>query len=1168
MGSDASDTNLDMSHSELRLSELLLEYEASLAADPHCPAPTPPLGLDPHLADQWRRGCALLRQLSRTFASAVPAADASVTNSNSLDLRTLAAQVGDGYKGPEIGTARSVARRSFASTETPTTICVDETKPAEIPRHIGRYSIWRVAGRGGIGVVYRAFDPLLGRMVALKVPRPETLSNADLRRRFLREAEVAGRLCHPGIVTVFEVRGDDSCCYIATEYCEGPTLAAWLRNRAEPLAPRESAELVSALAAAVQHAHSRGVLHRDIKPTNVMLEFSTTSRDQRDSVAGPARLVPKLGDFGMAKLQEQCGEETRYGTVIGTPEYMSPEQAQGRVEDLDATTDVYALGALLYRLLTGRPPFQGATDAATLHRVVYEEPLAPRRVRRDIPPDLEAICLKCLGKLPNERYATAHELAKDLGHFLAGQATIARPLRPWQRLAKWGRRRPAVAALTGTLTLLLFSLLAIALGYNRQLLLSHQREAIALAELQLQADINHRALWAADLAKAWEDMQKNRGAAVRQFFRNYASSSDKPLRETFASRLLQRHFDAGDQILYHHDGPVYAAEFSRDGRSIASAGADGQIRICDLASRNVLRVPRTGSAHSNEINCLAFSHNGLLLASGGDDGHVRIWDSRTGELIGDMSGDGREKLDICDVAFSPDDGMLAFACFDGKVHLRDTKDWQELSTSPLLHPSGVLDISFNGDGRQLATVCEDRHIRVWQIPAGTVERDLGMNPTKCVVATFAHHGPLLASADQQPAAIGLWDVAVGKRVSSLPFGIRWIHALDFSHDDHWLAFSNKDGVVGLFDLVRERFGPTLFTNADCLWTVRLSPLNNDFLLGGGDGSVRLMNFDRVTSRQSERTFGVPIAGIAFPAKQDAVVVRLADGTVQLWNQAMTKVRHQLQTQPVRDQQDLLALAPRGTLAATVCDDPCQIDIVDTTSGQVLRKLEGAAAEVMSLGFAPDGTRLATGHRGGELRLWDIATGQTVATVATGQISLYSVGFASNGRQIATAGANQLRLWDAETLVSTADPVVLVGEAYRLAFQPGGALIAANDADDLLLWNSQTLDLRRLPAHDAEISTIAFSPKGQMLVTGGKDGALWLWDLLTQRKIAALVSGDGTVSCAAFSADGQMLGAAVTAEHRPSYVRLWNLGHTDRSGESSATAIEPLPEDRPAAADRR
>ena len=283
----------------------------------------------------------------------------------------------------------------------------------------------------------------------------------------------------------------------------------------------------------------------------------------------------------MAKLQEQGGEETRQGTVIGTPEYMSPEQAQGRIEDLDATTDVYALGALLYRLLTGRPPFQGATDAAILHRVVYEEPLAPRRVRRDIPPDLEAICLKCLGKLPSERYATAHELATDLGYFLAGQATIARPLRPWQRLAKWARRRPGIAALTGTLTLMLLSLFAMALGYNRQLLMSHEREASALAELQRQADINHRALWAADFAKAWEDMQKNRGAAVRQFFRTYMSPNDEPLRQTFATKLLQRHFDAGDHILYRHDGPVYAAEFSPDGQRIATAGADGQIRIYD-----------------------------------------------------------------------------------------------------------------------------------------------------------------------------------------------------------------------------------------------------------------------------------------------------------------------------------------------------------------------------------------------------------------------------------------------------------------------------------------------------------------------------------------------------------------------------------------------------------
>ena len=342
MGSDGDEREL--SPAEEQLCDLLQRYDESLAAgaadDPGDATPQ----LSPELISESRQGQEILDLLNRAFTPLPSSTESSASGTST-------------YRGES---AADVA---------------DEGAP--LPRQVGRFHVWLRIGCGGIGIVYQAYDPTVGRIVALKIPRPESLVSSDLRRRFLREAEAAGRLCHRGIVTVYEVGELGAICYLATEYCDGPTLAAWLAARTEPVPARQAAELVAALAEAVQHAHSRGVLHRDIKPTNVLLDLQPVeSSAQRPTTATSGTVVPKLADFGMAKLLEYDGPETRPGAIIGTPEYMSPEQAQGRSADLAATTDIYALGVLLYQILTGNPPFQGTTAAATLHRVVYEEPRA------------------------------------------------------------------------------------------------------------------------------------------------------------------------------------------------------------------------------------------------------------------------------------------------------------------------------------------------------------------------------------------------------------------------------------------------------------------------------------------------------------------------------------------------------------------------------------------------------------------------------------------------------------------------------------------------------------------------------------------------------------------------------------------------------------------------
>jgi hypothetical protein len=312
------------------------------------------------------------------------------------------------------------------------------------------YEILGELGRGGMGVVYKARQVGLNRLVALKVILAGEHAGPEQAARFRREAEAAARLQHPHIIQIHDIAEHQGRPYFSMEYLPGGSLAQRLGGT--PLPVRDAAALAEALARAVQAAHGRGVVHRDLKPANVLLTADGT---------------PKVGDFGLAKRLDSSGGQTHTGAVMGTPSYMAPEQAAGRTKDVGPPADVYALGAILYEALTGRPPFKAATPVQTIRQVLAEEPVAPARLQRQVPRDLETVCLKCLEKEPRRRYATAAELADDLSRFLRGEPVQARRVRAWERGLKWARRRPALAGLAVVGLVALVSVVAGGLWFAR-----------------------------------------------------------------------------------------------------------------------------------------------------------------------------------------------------------------------------------------------------------------------------------------------------------------------------------------------------------------------------------------------------------------------------------------------------------------------------------------------------------------------------------------------------------------------------------------------------------------------------------------------------------------------------------------------------------------------------
>jgi tetratricopeptide (TPR) repeat protein len=407
---------------------------------------------------------------------------------------------------------------------------------------MGRFQILRQLGGGGFGVVYLAYDPQLRREVALKVPRPEMLITADLRARFQREARAAAGLDHPNLVPVYEVGTAGAVCFLVSAFCPGLTLAAWLKQRRQPVSYMQAAGLVATLAEAVHYAHGQGVVHRDLKPSNVMLQVGEDAEQTTDDLL---TMTPKITDFGLAKQFDDDAatvekELTRTGAILGTASYMSPEQAAGKTKQLGPATDIYSLGAILYEVLLGRPPFQGESDLATLQQVQAQNPIAPSRLRPQMPRDLETICLKCLAKEPRRRYATAAALADDLRRWLRGEPISARPVGQIERLWRWSRRNPAPAALAVAMVLALTAGTTVSLLFALRAREKAQQANVLANEAQQRAEEADAVLkfFETRVLQVARPQEQEHGQGTNVTIRDALDAAEPHIRSEFADRPM------------------------------------------------------------------------------------------------------------------------------------------------------------------------------------------------------------------------------------------------------------------------------------------------------------------------------------------------------------------------------------------------------------------------------------------------------------------------------------------------------------------------------------------------------------------------------------------------------------------------------------------------------
>jgi WD40 repeat protein/serine/threonine protein kinase len=1053
------------------------------------------------------------------------------------------------------------------------------------PRQWGAYEIVGLLGRGGMSIVYKARQPSLKRWVALKV-----ITAADDpagRTRFRREAEAVASLQHAHIVQVHEVGEQDELPYMALEYVDGGTLAEFLAGN--PQEASASAALVGTLARAMHHAHERGILHRDLKPANVLLSFSGRSESGADTAPLSDRplneLVPRITDFGLAKLIADSAGPTRSGEAVGTPSYMAPEQARGEVR-LGPATDVYALGTILYEMLTGRPPFKAALPLATLDLVVHQDPPAPSSLVPRIPRDLQTICLKCLHKEPARRYLTARDLADDLQRYLHHEPIRARPVSRIERARKWARRHPAVAALgTAVVAVTLLGMAGIAWQWLSAV--------AARDDARLQAYRANRSAEAAVIARddaRWQAYRANLSAAASDLDLFNVLACRRHL-EAIPAEFRQswewKHFHSRLQGPLHefrgHTGTVRGVRFSPDGARLLSFSIDGTVRLWDRATWELLATLH--EHHGADVSFGAFTPDGRRIVSATADGG-RVWDAQSGEPVlslGDppglcwtrLSADGtrlvaatQAGVRVWDVASgrelatlpggtqdmrlacSPDGSWIAGALHD-TVRIWDTRTWAAVAT--LREPgTDTYWLAFSPDGARLALGGDypEAGVHVFDLKTRALLFSGRRHTNRVLHLTFNADGTRLASASMD-GSVCLWDVSHGQLLHQLPGHRGAAECVDFSPDSKRLLAAANDGALRLWDTDSGELVAALVGHTEAVWDARYSQDGKWIASASVDQSVLLwdaLRLERTGGLRGHTSFVYDVAvrddgkRIASAAWDGAV--RLWDGTTGAPAGVLRAGDHYLQA---------VAFSPDGRrVAAGSMDRWLWVWDADSAALLLKRRLEGCTVD--SLAFSPDGSRLAVaaGSKPDTLpadpavRLLDPSTGAEIAILHGHNKDPLAVRYAPDGRRIASAGRDgMVCLWDAQTQTLLATLEGHIGEVRAVAWSADGTRLASGGEDRTVrLWDVTTGKQLRMLPHASTIYGVAFSPDGTRLATGCADNTIRLWDTAALVEVAELRGHKAYVHALVFSPDGTRI-ISGSGDHT---VRIWDTQTRQQGGD--------------------
>ena len=997
----------------------------------------------------------------------------------------------------------------------------------------GKYRVDRTLGRGAMGVVYAARQLNIDRWVAVKMLTAGDFAGDSARLRFEQEAKAVGGLRHPNIIMVHDWGEDDGQPYLAMEYMPAGSLAGLLPDG--PLEARRAASVVEACASAMQHAHEHGVVHRDLKPGNILLDEGGS---------------PKVADFGLAKFMEGTSGLTLTGQMVGTPGYMAPEQASDQHGDVGPSCDVYALGAVLYHLLTGRAPFQAGNVPETLRQVIESDPASPRSLNSSIPRDLETITLKCLSKRPAGRYATAEALRADLGRFLGGEPIAARRAGMVDRVFKWYGRRRLVAGLVTALVVLVFVGLGLAAWQAAKI----RRSNIALTRMntrlrvkeaeRLRSSGEHNAL----LMQLAQAIRENPNSHVAPNLLMDLLLDSPPFRLAVPPLV--------------HDQLVVNADYLRDGARILTASMDGRTKLWDATRGGCIRTFEQGGS----LSWYSTSHSEEVLLTGGDDGTTVAWSLSSGQRLYSVKQGGVvNRIDVRE-----DDQLFITASGDGTAQRWRVADGSRVGV-PIKHAGPVIAVRFRPGGGRILTAARDATVRLTDPEDETLPPRVLQHPVAVEAADYSPDGKTIVSAAGTSAY--LWRYSDGAPIGAPLTDSGGIRGVRFSPDGKEVVTASWDGSAGVWSATTGQRMAILGPFGSPMNDAVFSQDGRYLATASEDSAIRLWSGSDFTQIGLPAYGGRCVYHLSFSPDGRSVVGACDSGGGRIWRVPPAQVRSR-----VEDLKEVIRSFSEDNVGGMLYASDQRLWLEDAThrvridfptnshwkvtgaqvsrsSSVALLLAESNVVHLCSVSGEPRELTNWTGIADATL----LGDGTSVALASTnGVVDVY-----------ATANLRQIRHWRFGELVG---PMRLAGcpSRDRLGVAVGtnifGADLAGGGAPRLLTTTEDLVDqmewdqsgsrlLVRLhlhgsgtfvlkadgpgsidgPEHENVIQYARFSRDSRLVATGSEDGGVKVWDAGTGNLVGPAFKETGAVIFLAWDSDGDRL----LVFNRRGTVRLWD-----------------------------